>query len=123
MVRRLALFIMVVVGITMVPAVAEASRSDPDFTAGAAGIGDPYFPEDGNGGYDVAHYHLAVTYDPGTGGLVGVADIEATATQNLSRFNLDLKGLNGPIRHGRGGLTEDPGIPASRPPGSGRRMN
>ncbi len=55
MVRRLAFFILVVVGIAMVPAVAEASRSE-DFTAGAAGVGDPYFPDDGNGGYDVDHY-------------------------------------------------------------------
>ena len=29
----------------------------------------PYFPGDGNGGYDVAHYHLDVTYDPATGEL------------------------------------------------------
>jgi aminopeptidase N len=78
----------------MVPsAVADARRPAPRFTAGAAGIGDPYFPDDGNGGYDVAHYNLAVRYDPGTGVLVGVTDIEAIATQNLSQFNLDLKGL------------------------------
>ena len=30
--------------------------------AGAAGIGDPYFPQDGNGGYDVAHYDVHDTY-------------------------------------------------------------
>ena len=33
---------------------------------GSPGIGDPYFPSDGNGGYDVAHYDLEVTYDPAT---------------------------------------------------------
>ena len=32
--------------------------------AGAAGIGDPDFPTDGNGGYDVAHYDLRLDYDP-----------------------------------------------------------
>ena len=26
------------------------------FTPGAAGAGDPYFPNAGNGGYDVSHY-------------------------------------------------------------------
>ena len=95
MLRKVALFTAVVAGLIVVPsAVADASQSEPRFTAGAAGIGDPYFPGDGNGGYDVAHYNLAVRYDPGTGGLVGVADIEAIATQNLSQFNLDLKGLS-----------------------------
>ena len=32
----------------------------------AAGIGDPYFPLDGNGGYDVQHYDLDLAYDPAT---------------------------------------------------------
>ena len=90
MLRKLGLFVIVGVGITIMPAVADAS---PDFLPGAAGIGDPYYPGDGNGGYDVVHYHLDVTYDPATGELRGVADIEATATQDLAGFNLDLKGL------------------------------
>jgi hypothetical protein len=60
---------------------------------GAAGIGDPYYPKDGNGGYDVAHYGLNVAYTPKTRVLRGVATITAKATQDLSSFNLDLKGL------------------------------
>ncbi|WP_382307516.1 M1 family metallopeptidase [Herbiconiux sp. UC225_62] len=63
------------------------------FTAGAVGIGDPYFPLDGNGGYDVADYDLDLSYDPDTGSINGTATISATATQNLSAFNLDLDGL------------------------------
>jgi aminopeptidase N len=63
------------------------------FTPGAVGIGDPYFPTYGNGGYDVGGYDLALRYDPRTGRLDGTATISATATQNLSRFNLDLAGL------------------------------
>lgn len=96
MLRRLGLFVAVILGISMVPVAADVAdgRSAPKFTAGSAGIGDPYFPTDGNGGYDVAHYDLAVRYDQPTGHLIGVATIEATATQNLSQFNLDLKGLN-----------------------------
>ena len=67
------------------------------FGPGAPGIGDPYFPLDGNGGYDVKHYGLDVRYEPSTDLLSGVATIRAEATQNLSRFNLDLAGLN--VRH------------------------
>jgi hypothetical protein len=63
------------------------------FGPGAPGLGDPYFPLDGNGGYDAQHYNLAVAYDPATDVLRGVAEIRARATQNLSRFNLDLHGL------------------------------
>jgi aminopeptidase N len=60
---------------------------------GADGLGDPYFPKAGNGGYDVGNYGLDVTYDPATDRLTGVATIQATATSGLSRFNLDLHGL------------------------------
>ncbi|GAA3783591.1 M1 family metallopeptidase [Plantactinospora mayteni] len=68
-------------------------RAPEGFRPGAAGIGDPYFPTYGNGGYDVASYRLQVRYDPATDELTGDATIEATATQDLSRFNLDLAGL------------------------------
>jgi aminopeptidase N len=62
-------------------------------TAGAAGVGDPYFPGFGNGGYDVAHYALELVWHPDDGVLDGVTTITATASQDLSRFNLDLVGL------------------------------
>ncbi|MFJ5098699.1 M1 family metallopeptidase [Streptomyces sp. NPDC088557] len=62
-------------------------------TPGAAGLRDPYFPKLGNGGYDVRHYALTLTYDPASGRLSGTADITARATQDLSAFNLDLAGL------------------------------
>ena len=73
------------------PATAQASGSH--FRPGAAGVGDPYFPLDGNGGYDVRHYGLAITYTPATDVLAGVATITARATQDLSAFNLDFDGL------------------------------
>ena len=63
------------------------------YRPGAPGVGDDYFPLYGNGGYDVSHYLLKVSYDPATDRLVGVATISARATQNLSRFNLDSVGL------------------------------
>ena len=61
-------------------------------TPGAAGIGDPFFEKAGNGGYDVAHYDLAIRYRPRPNRLVGRARISATATQDLSSFDLDYRG-------------------------------
>ncbi|MEU3842035.1 M1 family metallopeptidase [Streptomyces sp. NPDC028635] len=62
-------------------------------TPGGAGLRDPYFPKAGNGGYDVSHYALTLAYDPGARRLTGRAEITARATQDLSAFDLDLKGL------------------------------
>jgi aminopeptidase N len=58
---------------------------------GTDGIGDPYFPHAGNGGYDVTTYDIHVRYDPPTDRLEGHTTITARATENLSRFNLDLR--------------------------------
>jgi aminopeptidase N len=68
-------------------------KPSPSFRPGADGAGDPYFPKYGNGGYDVGGYDLSLRYDPSAGRLEGTATITATATQDLSRFNLDLAGL------------------------------
>ncbi|WP_067812951.1 M1 family metallopeptidase [Actinomadura kijaniata] len=73
---------------------APAATADTRYEPGAAGLGDPYFPDLGNGGYDVGHYHLKTAYDPDTDRLTGTATITATATRNLSRFNLDLYKMN-----------------------------
>ena len=63
------------------------------FTPGSVGIGDPYVPGEGNGGYQVRSYDLDLRFNPATDTLRGTATIEATATQDLSAFNLDLYGL------------------------------
>ncbi|MGW5580688.1 M1 family metallopeptidase [Micromonospora chokoriensis] len=63
------------------------------FIAGAAGAGDAYFPSYGNGGYDVERYTVKVRYDPAKDSLSGTATVQATATADLSSFNLDLAGL------------------------------
>ena len=60
---------------------------------GAKEIGDTYYPGIGNGGYDVTHYDLDLKYDVHTRLLDGKAKITAAATQNLCRFNIDLRGL------------------------------
>ena len=64
-----------------------ASAGPP--SPGAPGAGDPYYPDYGNGGYDVSHYDLHLRYQPTTDRLQGTATLLATATQDLSRFNLD----------------------------------
>ena len=56
---------------------------------GAPGVGDDYYPDYGNGGYDVAHYDIRLRYTPATDRLTGTTTILATATQDLDRFNLD----------------------------------
>src|SRR5436190_1527748 len=62
------------------------------YVAGSAGSGDPFFPLAGNGGYDVRHYRVAVDYHPAPANwLEGLAAIDAVATENLYRFDLDLR--------------------------------
>src|SRR5688572_9849149 len=56
---------------------------------GAAGIGDPYWPLDGNGGIDVATYRISTRYALETKRLSGRTTIELTATQDLASFSLD----------------------------------
>jgi aminopeptidase N len=68
-----------------------AVSADP--ASGSSGVGDPLFPQAGNGGYDVTHYGLDLSYDPASGKLTGVADITATAQRPLMSFHLDLSGL------------------------------
>nr|WP_232075881.1 M1 family metallopeptidase [Phytohabitans suffuscus] len=81
--------------------------AEPDFRPGEEGLGDPYFPTYGNGGYDVRHYKLVVKYDPSTDELTGTATITAAATQDLSSFNLDFVGLSvGSVKVNGAGATE-----------------
>lgn len=81
-------------GLALAPVTAQAGPSGSGSGApGAPGAGDPYYPLDGNGGYDVQHYTLDVGYDPPTDTLTGVTTITAAATQNLSTFDLDLVGF------------------------------
>jgi len=56
-------------------------------------LGDPYFPELGNGGYDVQHYHLDITPDFEERTLSATVVILLEATQDLPEFNLDFWGF------------------------------
>jgi hypothetical protein len=62
-------------------------------TPGSAGLGDRLFPTLGNGGYDAKHYDLGLYGSTAPEQSVrGVVQMSATATQSLSRFNLDYAG-------------------------------
>jgi len=75
--------------------VAGTNRIDSgDRIAGASGLGDPYNLSAGNGGYNVTHYELDIALEVATGGLDGVATIEAVALEALTSFNLDLYKLH-----------------------------
>ncbi|GGY95535.1 M1 family metallopeptidase [Streptomyces poonensis] len=89
---RTALFAL---ALTLVlPFVACTGEGGVRGTPGSAGLRDPYFPQAGNGGYDVTHYDLTLDYDPDGRRLTGTAVVTARATQDLSAFHLDLKGLD-----------------------------
>ena len=75
-----------------------ATASAQTYTPGGRTLGDvlPELAYLGNTGYDAQHYDLTLDYDPvanvfkaGT-----KADITLRATQNLSEFALDFRGLN-----------------------------
>ncbi|MGH4010029.1 MAG: M1 family metallopeptidase, partial [Pseudonocardiaceae bacterium] len=97
----LILALLVVVAVIVYPWRSSDSPSAPGAStpaadtgrpvAGADGIGDPYFPRAGNGGYDVTGYDIQIRYDPATDQLEGDTTITARATESLTRFNLDLK--------------------------------
>jgi aminopeptidase N len=73
--------------------VGAGAASAAEFTPGSPGLGDPMFPNAGNGGYDVQNYGLTLDYTPSSNQLAATAVITATATQSLSSFNLDLRGF------------------------------
>lgn len=75
------------VGQSVSPASAYVAAQDGE--KGAPGIGDPYFPLDGNGGIDVRSYRIANKWDFDTSVLSGKTTVRLTTTQDLSSFNLD----------------------------------
>jgi aminopeptidase N len=70
-------------GVLAVPSASAAPQP------GANGIGDDYFPIDGNGGLDVEHYDIHDRYRFRSGRLSGWTRMTVVATQDLSSFNLD----------------------------------
>lgn len=86
---RFAAAIAVVLAASGLP-VAGSSADQRAPAPGAAGIGDPYWPLDGNGGIDALHYDVRDRYDFTTRTLSGTTTVRLRATAALSRFNLDL---------------------------------
>ncbi len=77
----------------MVAGLAPAASAAPARPVpGAPGIGDPLFPGLGNGGYDVTHYSIGMTYHADTKMVDAVTTIQARADQALTRFDLDFDG-------------------------------
>lgn len=68
--------------------------ADPQTTAEYVPRVDPYFPEYGDDRYDVAHYDLAVTYDPASKELSGTMTATATANVATRQVSFDLVGLD-----------------------------
>jgi aminopeptidase N len=73
------------------PVIALRGTSDPQ--PGSPDSGDSLFPHQGNGGYDVEAYSIRLAWTR-PNRIQAVTTIRATATQDLSAFNLDLHGLH-----------------------------
>ncbi|MCL4254866.1 MAG: M1 family metallopeptidase, partial [Anaerolineae bacterium] len=81
--------------ITLIPILVMAQENDDldDTVIGAEGIGDPYFPSMGNGGYDVVSYDIALDVDMENQQITGAVIINAISTQALGQFNFDFADL------------------------------
>ena len=66
----------------------DALAASPSAVAGAPGIGDPYFPEDGNGGINVRAYAVHDRYRF-SGRLSGRTVVTLRTTSRLRSFDLD----------------------------------
>ncbi|WP_240528763.1 M1 family metallopeptidase [Streptomyces humi] len=73
------------------PAPGPAGPAGPA-APGAPGIGDPLMPLDGNGGYTVRRYTLDFDWRAPRTPFPAGTTVAATATQALSRFDLDFAG-------------------------------
>jgi aminopeptidase N len=73
-------------------AAVPASSTTVAPVAGTGGLGDPYFPDLGNGGYQVEDYDLAIATDPVVDRFDATATLTLVTEQALSSFNLDLIG-------------------------------
>ena len=63
----------------------SAAPAAAAFTPGADGVGDPFYPQGGNGGYDVKTYSIKLGYEPQNEQLDGDVTITARATTSGGR--------------------------------------
>jgi aminopeptidase N len=90
---RTALSRVITATVAVITTLALAAPATADSSVGSPGLGDPYFPLAGNGGYDVQHYDLDLDYVRAGNQLDATAVVRARATRTLSQFNLDLRGF------------------------------
>ncbi|HEY9289745.1 MAG TPA: M1 family metallopeptidase [Microlunatus sp.] len=101
----IALVVIMIVAVAVIPSVSRVLdrrlSQQPEYGPGApidpgsrndgsSGAGDPYYPNYGNGGYDVEKYAIDISWRPRSNTLVGTTMIIATADQRLDSFYLDL---------------------------------
>ena len=91
--RRMPAAALSVTGLAAALLLAAACGSGEEPSPGSPGLGDPLYPGLGNGGYEVAHYTVTLAVDVDGNFVSGKVSIEANATQALSSFNLDMRGL------------------------------
>lgn len=72
--------------------IAVATPAQPGPIDGPASSNDPYFPAQGNGGYDVEHYALDLRVVPKGKRIRGIAEIDITPKVALRSFTFDLAG-------------------------------
>lgn len=121
--HRLRTFAVALLATSLLPLVgATPAQAGAGCVDGSAGRGDPFFPSAGNGGYDVGHYRIDLSYDPASHRLAATTRITATATATLCRFDLDFRGPHittltvnghpaGQVRHGQQELVVTPARP------------
>lgn len=78
-----------IVALVLLLAAGTAAAQAP----GADGLGDPYYPGLGNGGYDVTRYTIELNVRANLETISGVVTVEAAAADDLSAFNLDFIGF------------------------------
>src|SRR6266536_273148 len=64
--RRAVLWLGALALVAAAIAVAGPVQAESSYVAGSSGVGDPFFPLAGNGGYDVSNYSLRLDYDHAT---------------------------------------------------------
>jgi aminopeptidase N len=90
----LLLVVALIAGCAPTPAPQPTTEpANPLASPGEAGLGDPAFPQAGNGGYDAQHYVLDLAVDVEENVLTATVTMTAQATQDLSAFNLDFTGF------------------------------
>jgi aminopeptidase N len=73
----------------LIGGVSDDDARAPVAVAGAEGIGDPYFAEDGNGGIDVLRYDVHDAYRFSDRRISGWTTVTLRTTERLSSFDLD----------------------------------